>query len=89
MSEENNQIFEDINNNISNKILIKGIEILFPFEPYLIQKNYMEKVIELLNKKSTIKGYKGFAALESPTGTGKTLCLLCSILAWFIKIIFI
>ena len=84
MNEENNQIFEDTNN-ISNRILIKGIEILFPFEPYLIQKNYMEKVIELLNKKSTIKGYKGFAALESPTGTGKTLCLLCSVLAWFNK----
>ena len=85
MCEENNQGFKDINNNISNRILIKGIEILFPFEPYGIQKNYMEKVIELLNKKSTIVDYNGFAALESPTGTGKTLCLLCSILAWFNK----
>jgi regulator of telomere elongation helicase 1 len=71
--------------NMSNRILINGIEILFPFEPYEIQKNYMEKVIELLNNKSAIEGYKGFAALESPTGTGKTLCLLCSILAWFNK----
>ena len=85
MNEENNQEIEDINKNISNKILINGIEILFPFEPYKIQKTFMGKVIELLNKKSTIEGYKGFAALESPTGTGKTLCLLCSILAWFNK----
>ena len=73
------------NKNISYRILINGIEIIFPFEPYKIQKNYMEKVIELLNNKSTTEGYKGFAALESPTGTGKTLCLLCSILAWFNK----
>ena len=85
MIKENNQEIEDINKNMSNKILIKGIEILFPFEPYKIQKDYMEKVIELLNCKSTIEGYEGFAALESPTGTGKTLCLLCSILAWFNK----
>ena len=79
---EKNKKNEGINKNISNKILINGIEILFPYEPYKIQKNYMEKVIELLNNKSTIEGYKGFAALESPTGTGKTLCLLCSIIAW-------
>ena len=82
---EKNHKIEGINNNISNKILIKGIEILFPFEPYKIQEKYMEKVLELLNNKSTIEGYKGLAALESPTGTGKTLCLLCSILAWFNK----
>ena len=85
MYEENNKKIEDINNNISNKILLNGVEILFPFEPYKIQKIFMEKVIELLNKKSSIENYKGFAALESPTGTGKTLCLLCSILAWFNK----
>ena len=83
MVEERNLEIGEIKRNISNRILIKGIEILFPYEPYTIQKNYMEKVIELLNNKSIIEGYKGFAALESPTGTGKTLCLLCSILAWF------
>ena len=85
MCEESNQEIEGKNKNISNRILINGIEILFPFEPYIIQKKYMEKVIEFLNNKSTNEGYKGFAALESPTGTGKTLCLLCSVLAWFNK----
>ncbi|XP_071836149.1 regulator of telomere elongation helicase 1-like isoform X2 [Apostichopus japonicus] len=52
-----------------------GVNIDFPFEPYDCQKDYMGKVIECLQK-----GVNGI--LESPTGTGKTLCLLCSTLAW-------
>ena len=58
------------------KITIQGIPIYFPYEPYPQQKIYIEKVISTLNKEGSI------SALESPTGTGKTLCLLCSILAW-------
>ncbi|XP_030755361.1 regulator of telomere elongation helicase 1 homolog isoform X1 [Sitophilus oryzae] len=56
-------------------IELKGVPVEFPFEPYEIQKNYMEKVIECLQNETT-------AVLESPTGTGKTLCLLCASLAW-------
>lgn len=54
---------------------IRGVPVTFPFEPYELQKNYMEKVIEALQNETN-------AILESPTGTGKTLSLLCSTLAW-------
>ncbi|KAL8230357.1 hypothetical protein R6Q57_000135 [Mikania cordata] len=54
---------------------IKGIDVEFPFEAYDCQLVYMEKVIQSLQDKSN-------ALLESPTGTGKTLCLLCATLAW-------
>lgn len=54
---------------------LRGIPVEFPFEPYELQKNYMEKVIECLQNEQ-------HGVLESPTGTGKTLSLLCSSLAW-------
>ncbi|GFY38910.1 regulator of telomere elongation helicase 1 homolog [Trichonephila inaurata madagascariensis] len=54
---------------------INGVQVLFPFQPYPVQEEYMKKVIECLKKK--VNGI-----LESPTGTGKTLSLLCSSLAW-------
>lgn len=56
-------------------ITIRGVPITFPYEPYEIQRIYMEKVIECLQNETN-------GVLESPTGTGKTLCLLCSSLAW-------
>ncbi|KAL3265782.1 hypothetical protein HHI36_009980 [Cryptolaemus montrouzieri] len=54
---------------------INGIDVQFPFEPYDIQKEYMSKVIECLSREQN-------GLLESPTGTGKTLSLLCASLAW-------
>ncbi|KAK7842696.1 regulator of telomere elongation helicase 1 like protein [Quercus suber] len=54
---------------------IRGIDVDFPFEAYDSQLVYMEKVIQSLQQKCN-------ALLESPTGTGKTLCLLCATLAW-------
>ncbi|XP_065501564.1 regulator of telomere elongation helicase 1 [Caloenas nicobarica] len=57
------------------RITLNGIAVEFPFQPYPCQEAYMAKVLECLQKK--VNGI-----LESPTGTGKTLCLLCSTLAW-------
>ncbi|KAJ6655864.1 hypothetical protein lerEdw1_004634 [Lerista edwardsae] len=57
------------------KIKLNGITVDFPFQPYKCQEEYMSRVLECLQKK--VNGI-----LESPTGTGKTLCLLCSTLAW-------
>ena len=57
------------------KLDINGITIYFPHVPYENQIVYMSKVIEACNKGS-------IAGLESPTGTGKTLCLLCATLGW-------
>ena len=54
---------------------LDGIFIEFPFEPYECQKEYMSKVLLALREGKN-------ALLESPTGTGKTLCLLCACLAW-------
>lgn len=54
---------------------INGIPVMFPFEPYHVQRAYMEKVIDCLENSAN-------GVLESPTGTGKTLSLLCAALAW-------
>ncbi|XP_064624303.1 regulator of telomere elongation helicase 1-like [Lineus longissimus] len=56
-------------------INISGVNVEFPFVPYPCQVDYMTKLIECL--KTGVNGI-----LESPTGTGKTLCLLCATLGW-------
>jgi len=53
----------------------RGVKVRFPFDAYDCQKVYMRRVIHALQEKVN-------ALLESPTGTGKTLCLLCATLAW-------
>lgn len=50
-------------------------KIEFPYIPYSVQKDYMREVY-----KSCVTRQN--ALLESPTGTGKTLALLCSTLSW-------
>jgi CRISPR/Cas system-associated endonuclease/helicase Cas3 len=52
-----------------------GIDIYFPYIPLPLQKVYMECVLKSIKTGD-------FAALESPTGTGKTLCLLSAALSY-------
>ncbi|XP_038164925.1 regulator of telomere elongation helicase 1 [Cyprinodon tularosa] len=54
---------------------LREVSIDFPFTPYECQKEYMSKVLQCLQERKN-------GVLESPTGTGKTLCLLCATLAW-------
>ena len=55
--------------------MVEDIEVYFPFPPYASQMEYVGRVIKALNNGNN-------ALLESPTGTGKTLALLCATLAW-------
>ncbi|PKA67188.1 DNA repair helicase UVH6 [Apostasia shenzhenica] len=49
----------------------------FPFEPYPIQIDFMSFLYDSLDR-------GGVAMLESPTGTGKTLSIICSALQWIV-----
>ena len=50
-------------------------KVHFPFAPYPCQMVMMEKILFALHNGQN-------ALLRSPTGTGKTLCLLCASLAF-------
>ena len=70
-----NPIFNELKAINQHKIKIENIEVYFPFIPYTNQITYMTSVIHSLNTRQ-------YSALESPTGTGKSLCLLCACFAW-------
>eukprot|EP01080_Neovahlkampfia_damariscottae_P008724 gene8724-672_t len=57
------------------KKILSGIELSFPYEPYDVQLEYMTKVIDGLKTSKN-------CLLESPTGSGKTLSLLCASLSF-------
>lgn len=76
---ENEDNFDDLfsdeeenNNNINTEIKFK----YFPYEPYGSQQKLMEELYRLLNNKK-------IGVFESPTGTGKTLTVISSILQYF------
>ncbi|KAK4395254.1 ATP-dependent DNA helicase DDX11 [Sesamum angolense] len=49
----------------------------FPYEPYSIQLDFMKFLYRSLDS-------GGISMLESPTGTGKTLSMICSALQWLV-----
>ncbi|XP_068645510.1 uncharacterized protein [Aristolochia californica] len=66
--------------NNPNVYTIGGIPVEFPYKPYGTQLAFMGRVIATLDKAQ--RQGRCHALLESPTGTGKSLSLLCSTLAW-------
>lgn len=63
-----------------NVLHIGGIQVEFPYRPYGTQLAFMNRVISTLDRAR--RDGHSHALLESPTGTGKSLSLLCSSLAW-------
>ncbi|KAI5726255.1 hypothetical protein M8J77_025871 [Diaphorina citri] len=51
-------------------------EFPFPFDAYDIQSNFMKNLYYTLDNSK-------FGIFESPTGTGKSLSLICGILKWY------
>ncbi|KAK9666160.1 hypothetical protein RND81_14G165300 [Saponaria officinalis] len=49
----------------------------FPYKPYSIQHDFMNSLYKFLDN-------GGISMLESPTGTGKTLSIICSALQWLV-----
>lgn len=56
-------------------VICGDVEVRFPYSPYDVQVSYMQAVMTALDN-------GGAALLESPTGTGKTMAVLCATLAW-------
>ncbi|XP_013379461.1 Fanconi anemia group J protein homolog [Lingula anatina] len=54
---------------------ISGIKVKFPVKPYSSQILMMERIVKGIERGQN-------CLLESPTGSGKSLALLCSALAW-------
>lgn len=57
------------------KIKINGIQVEIPFEPYPSQLVTISKLIECYQTNTS-------ALIESPTGTGKSFSIICSVLAY-------
>ena len=58
-----------------HEYMISGVKVFFPMKAYPSQVAMMAKIINGLQRGQN-------SLLESPTGSGKSLALLCAALAW-------
>jgi fanconi anemia group J protein len=56
-------------------LMIRGIEVMFPFKPYPAQQATMDKILRCAQHAEN-------ALVESPTGSGKSLSILASAISW-------
>ncbi|KAJ4457912.1 putative Fanconi anemia group J protein [Paratrimastix pyriformis] len=54
---------------------ISGFSVNFPYQPYPAQMSLMDRMLKALARHCNV-------LLESPTGSGKTMAILCASLAW-------
>lgn len=52
----------------------------FPFPPYGIQLDLMRNIYKCIEERR-------IGLLESPTGTGKTLSIICGTLTWLLQVL--
>lgn len=86
-----------INTSSIHRYVLSGVEIQFRYEAYPCQLVYMAKVVDAVKTVCiaacaillatcqlcfSVRFQRRHALLESPTGTGKTVCLLSALLAW-------
>lgn len=75
MEKSSNVNDQKFSSTTSTSLQIGGISVKFPVKPYPSQLSMMSRIIQGLEKKQ-------HCLLESPTGSGKSLALLCSVIAW-------
>lgn len=64
-------------NAAENNSMAQKVNFNHPYTPYSIQEEFMQTVYSVLER-----GDSSVGILESPTGTGKSLSLICASLTW-------
>ena len=64
--------------NLDHMADLNEYKVFFPFEPYDVQRKLMKEVFKVLQGKES-------GLLESPTGTGKSLVALVSVLSYMLE----
>ena len=75
MAGNDNQVMAYANMLSPHEYTISGVKVMFPVKAYPSQIAMMAKIINGLQRGQN-------SLLESPTGSGKSLALLCAALAW-------